>query len=297
MRKLQGVISAYYILKGAPLKHVALFFDDVHVVGLKQLQHVIEDSAGGADLTFLQSRNFLNHISPVGQAPLLTAAQLASYMEDFQPELYSLPMSGLEILNAVSVRMASSELESADSDSAPIFSEMEARFEAHLPAETEQPATSKEDVLSVALDALPAPDETCSWDDIFAFKAELLEKQWGFRRFLGTLATKQQTEAEVRDEIEWMVNEYRKAMEIHHIKASQGLIDIYLITPLELIEDLVKFRWSKIAKGMLSVQKREVELMEAEIKAPGRECAYMFHARKRFGGGAPGAPHDSLDLS
>ena len=39
-----------------------------------------------------------------------------------------------------------------------------------------------------------------------------------------------------------------------------------------------------IAKGALSVWKRKIELLEAEMKAPGRECAYVFNARKRFGG-------------
>jgi hypothetical protein len=56
-----------------------------------------------------------------------------------------------------------------------------------------------------------------------------------------------------------------------------------MIAPLEILEDLVQFRWSKLAKGMLSVRKRNVELLEAEMKAPGRECAYVFDARKRFG--------------
>jgi hypothetical protein len=40
---------------------------------------------------------------------------------------------------------------------------------------------------------------------------------------------------------------------------------------------------AKVARGALSVQKRKVELMEAEMKAPGRECAYVFDARRRFG--------------
>jgi hypothetical protein len=110
-----------------------------------------------------------------------------------------------------------------------------------------------------------------------------VEKQWAFRRWLAALAAKQQTEPEIRDELEWLVNEYGRAMEIHHLKSSASLIDIFVISPLEIIEDVAKLNWSKIAKGALSVQKRKVELMEAELKAPGRECAYIFDARKRFG--------------
>ena len=52
---------------------------------------------------------------------------------------------------------------------------------------------------------------------------------------------------------------------------------------MEVFEDVVKLKWSKIAKGVLSIKKRRVELLEAEMKAPGRECAYLFSPRKRFG--------------
>jgi hypothetical protein len=79
------------------------------------------------------------------------------------------------------------------------------------------------------------------------------------------MATKKQSEAEIRDDIEWSLNEYAKAMEIHHIKASQSFVDVFVITPLEIIENLVKFNWSKIAKGALSVSKPKVELMPGHI--------------------------------
>lgn len=141
----------------------------------------------------------------------------------------------------------------------------------------------EETVLTVARDLFPCPDGSCAWQDILDFKAEMHEKQWAFRRFLNTLATKQQTEAEIRDDLEWSVSEYAKAMELYKIKASQSFVDVFVLSPLEFLENLVKFNWSKIARGALQVQKRKVELMEAEAKAPGRECAYVFDARRRFG--------------
>jgi hypothetical protein len=72
-------------------------------------------------------------------------------------------------------------------------------------------------------------------------------------------------------------------MEIYHIKASHSFVDVFVISPLEILEDLITFKWSKLAKGMLSVKKRKVELLEAEMKAPGKECAYVFDAGRRFG--------------
>lgn len=97
------------------------------------------------------------------------------------------------------------------------------------------------------------PDDSCSWQDILDFKVESRDKQWPFKRFLNTLAPKHQNEADIQDEIEWMLNEYRKAMEVHHIKVSWSFVDVFVTSPLEIVENLVKFNWSKIAKGALAV--------------------------------------------
>ena len=101
--------------------------------------------------------------------------------------------------------------------------------------------------------------------------------------FLSDLCTKDQSEAEIDERIMYTIRQYERAMELHHLKASQSFVDVFVISPLEIIENVVKFNWSKIANGALSVEKRKVELMEAEMKAPGKECAYIFDARKRFG--------------
>jgi hypothetical protein len=146
-----------------------------------------------------------------------------------------------------------------------------------------QAPISRPDVLSVAFEYFPLPDEASAWQDILEFKAESRDKIWGFRRFLQSLAAKKKTESEVRDEIEWLLNEYKKALDLHNLKTSNGFFEAYVIPAIEIAEDIAKFKWSKIAKGAFSAKKRKVELIEAEIKAPGRECAYVFDARKRFG--------------
>jgi hypothetical protein len=44
---------------------------------------------------------------------------------------------------------------------------------------------------------------------------------------------------------------------------------MFVIPPIEFAENLIKFNWSKIAKGALSIGKRKIELIEAEMTAPG----------------------------
>ena len=139
------------------------------------------------------------------------------------------------------------------------------------------------DILKVSLMAFPAPADDCPWETILDFRQELAERKWGLRRFLKGLSSKRLTEAEIRDEIEWLINEYSHAMTLIKAKATYSTFETFLVSPLELIENVVKFNWSNIAKGLLSVKKRNIELLSAELTAPGRECAYVFEARQRFG--------------
>jgi hypothetical protein len=52
---------------------------------------------------------------------------------------------------------------------------------------------------------------------------------------------------------------------------------------IEFVENFAKFNWSKLAKLGVSGKQRRIELMRSELTAPGKECAYVFEARKRFG--------------
>lgn len=142
---------------------------------------------------------------------------------------------------------------------------------------------STQHVLSIAVEAFPVPDETCAWQDILDFKAELRDKQWDFRHFIKDLATKPRTEAEILDEINYGINKYRRQMELRRLKASRTAFEAYVIPAIEFFEDFAKFNWAKLAKLGISGKQRKIELMEAELKAPGMECAYVFEALDRFG--------------
>ena len=273
MRELHGVLS----IAKTDYKPYMLLFDKLYVFGLERYRLNYESSPEfdriSAELAFLEERGVIQ------RAPLELTEQFAPTVISEVSKLMSEGTATSEPQTRdVFIRCLARVLPDADTDVVPIC---EAPFpEILTPA---QPRSSSEIVLNVALEAMPLPDDTCAWEDILEFRSQLRDKKWALCRFLRDLATKKRTEVEIRDEIEWMVYEYGKAMEIHHLKASNNFVDIFLIAGLEILEDLVKLNWSKIAKGALSVKKRKVELLEAEMKAPGRECAYVFAARKRFG--------------
>jgi hypothetical protein len=66
-----------------------------------------------------------------------------------------------------------------------------------------------------------------------------------------------------------------------------SFFEVYILPVIEIAEDLAKFNWSKIAKGAFDVKKRKVELLEADMKAPGRECATFSMPRSGLGQSNP----------
>jgi hypothetical protein len=264
------------------LKKYSLFFDRLRLLRLLGSDEPVDERLK-ADLRFLDSADFAKfvnsgylHVARLSKAlddPDVQEALVRAYdpdREDYFCET-SLGSDFFVRFLTFSVNHYEPEL-----DCVPIY-------RSAISSISRGESYEKKSVLEVAMEQFPVPGETCAWQDILDFKQEMSDKQWHFRRFLSTLASKRQTAAEVRDDLEWTLNEYRKAMKIHKLKSSDSFIEVYLIPLVELGEDLAKFNWSKIAKGALSVKKRQVELMEAEMKAPGRECAYVFEAQKRFG--------------
>jgi hypothetical protein len=294
MREMHGMISLSPDALSV-IKRYALVLDRFYVTDLeRELSWTLTDDVASyvnADLQFLQEHDLITWL-PHRTMPMQRVPQMHAYMAYVQSlsegilddvhagsEDPTKSLAALNALNDLILRGMSARLgHDRAQDVVPIC-----KTELPNTVKTATNMANAEIVIRVALQAFPVPGEECAWQDILDFKTESRDKQWNFRRFLHALATKSQTEAEIQDDIEWTISEYQKAIEIHHMKASQSFVDVFVISPLEIMEDLVKLNWSKIARGILRVKGRKVELLEAEMKAPGRACAYVVDARKQFG--------------
>ena len=62
-----------------------------------------------------------------------------------------------------------------------------------------------------------------------------------------------------------------------------GKLELLLTVSAEVIEGLAKFQLSKAVQTLFSLRKTDLTLLEAELKAPGRELAFVVQARETFG--------------
>jgi hypothetical protein len=66
------------------------------------------------------------------------------------------------------------------------------------------------------------------------------------------------------------------------MKTNPGVIQTLVVTPAEFAENLIKFNWGKIAKGLFTLKQRRIALMEGELTSPGSEVAYIVKANDTF---------------
>lgn len=149
------------------------------------------------------------------------------------------------------------------------------------------PRPQKCDVIDVTLNTLPVADDTVPWEQIWEYRndPDSQRKFLALRKWMSSMARAKLTPVEVEEELECLIDDYRKHLQLHRIKANAGAIQTFIIAAMEFLEDLTNKRFSKIAKGLFSAKQRQIELLEGELNAPGREVAYIIKAREAFTAG------------
>jgi hypothetical protein len=146
------------------------------------------------------------------------------------------------------------------------------------------PTSRKSEVARVAINKLPIPDETTPWEQIMDFRNDANNQSalLNLRRWIRKISSENLSAAEIEEELEWLLNEYERNINLHRIKSNTNAIEVFVKTPLELLENLLTLKFSKLADPLFAIKKRKISLLEAELQAPGREVAYILKTKDHF---------------
>jgi hypothetical protein len=141
-------------------------------------------------------------------------------------------------------------------------------------------------VLEVILKSMPIPDDQTPWQDIIEFRNDP-ESQKRLRRLRVwtrkfAKATTATSLAEMKQEIDVLLDDYEEHMKLHRMKVNKGTTQTLVTVAGKVAEDFVKLKWGELAKLPFILRERKISLLEAELKAPHRELAYISIARSRF---------------
>jgi hypothetical protein len=175
------------------------------------------------------------------------------------------------------VRLYSIELREVDGlDAYPIL-------HVGLPSSLDSP-TNKTDVIQIVLNAMPLPDETTPWEQVIEYTSDpdSRSKFLALRNWMSEVARSELTPAEVEEKLEYLLDQFRQHMSLHRMKTNVGTLETVVTTTMEVLGDLASFKWGKAAEALFSLKHRQVDLLEGEMTAPGREVAYIARAWEAF---------------
>lgn len=147
------------------------------------------------------------------------------------------------------------------------------------------PETSETEVANVIIDAFPEPSDETSWESIIDFRKETRHQLLELRRWVRDLVKESVSLYEAKEELEYLLHEYRRYYEIRKIKQNIGALSSIIKIPLGLVESVIKISPDKLTDSLFSLQNQRVELMKSEMDAPGKEVAYIVNLENLVNGG------------
>ncbi len=135
----------------------------------------------------------------------------------------------------------------------------------------------KASVLSVIINQFPATTEELSADKLHELKNDNVAslKLSRLRNWAVEVTNSKLSEKEISQKLDYLLNEYKNQLDLHKIKYELGVIETFVTTSLEVLENIVKLNFSKAAKVLFDLKRKELTLLEEEEKLIGKEVAYL----------------------
>jgi len=86
----------------------------------------------------------------------------------------------------------------------------------------------------------------------------------------------------IPDMIATMLDDYTEWLKISKLKFNYGICESLLSIPENIVTGLSIVGLPKAIKNMIQFRKYDLELRQAELQAPGRELAFIAHAKRKF---------------
>jgi len=142
----------------------------------------------------------------------------------------------------------------------------------------------KTDITHIVLTRMPMPDESTPWEAVVEYRADpdTHHKLLALRNWMADIARTDYTKPEIEDKLAWALREYERHLELHKLKYCTGVFETLIVGAAEVLENLAKFKWGKLAKSLFTIRHRKYALLEQELKLPGAEVAYVSKTRAHF---------------
>jgi hypothetical protein len=139
-------------------------------------------------------------------------------------------------------------------------------------------------VAEVVLPHVPIPGDDVSIEALLDFRREgdTIQQIEGLRLWMMRAALSTASTAELQLEIETMLHDFRRHMVVADMRTTDGVLQLAISIPLGIAEELIRLRPKAALDAAFAFRQSRAERLEAELKAPGKEIAYLHTAAQRF---------------
>jgi len=144
--------------------------------------------------------------------------------------------------------------------------------------------TQEGTIIEIVLNKFPQPNAITSWQAIEEFRNDPNTRvsRMRLREWVADMATKSDDPAAVARRLDYLLTEYEEHMRKKGIATTRGTFATIAISIAEIASDVAKINWGKVTERLFQVTQRKTPLLLEESSAPGREVAYVAHARLQF---------------
>jgi hypothetical protein len=146
------------------------------------------------------------------------------------------------------------------------------------------PGERIETVVQLVISALPTPDEATPWEAIVDFRADetAMHSLRRMRRWIRGMASSSRPVAEIEEELEYLLIEYERSMQLHRMKTNRGTLETFLTVVGEAFLTAAGAGIGSGLSALFVARDRKLSLLQAEQTASGRDVGYVALARDHF---------------
>jgi len=140
-------------------------------------------------------------------------------------------------------------------------------------------------VWKVVIAEMPLLNLQVPWRDVLDFRndGQTQHLSRSLRRWVRKTVSENLSPAQLEDEMRYLICEYEKQVKIAGMKADIAALEFMIPHDANVDSQMVEQNFSRLSGlANIIIQNRKLELLDAEIKATGRELALIPQLRKRF---------------
>lgn len=142
----------------------------------------------------------------------------------------------------------------------------------------------KSEIIQFLLNDIPEPDYNTSWEQIIEFRSdeEIRNKYLALINWVNKVGASTSSLSDIRDEYEFLYNDYMKHFKLHKMKYNNTVLEVVINAGAGILTALQSGEFASSFKNLFQLNVSQANLLVEEAKLPGKEIAYIYHAKQKF---------------